>query len=142
MKKLKILIITEGDNLSSVAAMTAFKIVSSLKLGANFYYAKSFDEALQDCYEEKIKSGYYDVICLLTNDTSIKMYSVIDNIKPINKKNAFIFLSTSDYLIERSKIIDDINFSFRLNEKQELVSEDFEKIRLYLSDLIFNKQVV
>ena len=46
MKNLKILIITEGDNLSSVAAMTVFKIVSSLNFGGSvfgkLFYAAMF----------------------------------------------------------------------------------------------------
>ena len=48
MKNLRILIITDDEKSSSLAAKVVAENISALKLSANFYYAKSFDEVLNN----------------------------------------------------------------------------------------------
>ena len=128
MKNLKVLIITDDEKSSPLMAKIVAEIISSLKLGANFFYAESF-EALTSCHEKLIKSGHYDMICLLVNEFSVKMYDVIDDIEGGPDKNFFFLVSPVQRLVDRATEIDKIELAFLLNEKYEIWESEKELIK-------------
>ena len=128
MKNLKVLIIVDDEKLSAIGAKLVAVILSELKLGANFFYAKSFDSALNTPQTELIKSGYYDVVCVLDDVASFTLYSVVDSIELAAKKSYYFILSSDISIIDQLKE-DGPHRAFLLNEQHELSTLNTETIK-------------
>ena len=66
MKNLRILIITDDEESSTVAPKLVAEIISSQGLSANFYYLKGFNSAVAD-KKKIVAKNRYDLICLVSN---------------------------------------------------------------------------
>jgi len=128
MKNLRILIITDDEKSSSLAAKVVAENISALKLSANFYYAKSFDEVLNN-RDKFLIDGNYDLICLFADMLSIKIYDVVDDILYRHEKSSFSFLSATDHSIEVIEKQDEAQLVFLLNETGAASIDVKEKLR-------------
>lgn len=128
MKNLRVLIITNDENSSSVAAKIVSEKIIPLKIGANFYYVKNFDEIFKN-YNQFFVDNNYDFICILTNTLSIKIYDVVDDILYRHESSSFSFLSTSERPVKIMKKQDELQIVFLLNESGCLSTDVKEKIR-------------
>jgi hypothetical protein len=134
MKNLRVLIITNDEKSSPLAAMMVAENLSALKLGANFFYVKNFTEALNN-RDKLIIAGNYDLVYVFADILSITIYDVIDDILYRHENNYFSFLSVSDCLIEVIKNEDYTQSAFLLNEAgpasssvKELLKEAFKTV--------------
>lgn len=104
MKKLKVVIIENGSGLSGVAAKLMAEIFSDFDcpFGAEFFYLKTYREAMTQPQEHLILNGHYDVAVLIGETGALEMFDAEDNIFCGSKKPLPIFISESEYLIERA----------------------------------------
>jgi|GEM_PF-4654275 len=121
MKKLKVLIIVDDEKLSSVGSRLVAELVSALKFGASFFYAKSFESALNSPQAELIKMCHYDVICIVDEVASFTVYSVLDSVERANMKGYYFIVSSNSNIIDQLKK-DGPHHAFLLNEDQKLSS--------------------
>lgn len=128
MKNLKVLIIVDDEKLSAIGAKLIAEILSTLKLGANFFYIKSFSMALETPQKEFIENGHYDVICVLDDVASFTLYSVIDSIERANKKNYYFILSSDISIIDQLKA-DGPHPAFLFKEQRGLSTSNIETIK-------------
>lgn len=104
MKKLKVLIIENGSGLSGAAAKLMAEIFSDFDcpFGAEFFYLKTYHEAMTQPQETLILNGYYEVAVLIGETGSFELFDAEDNIFCGPKRPLPIFISESEYLIERA----------------------------------------
>lgn len=129
MKRLKILIITESEDFYSPAILLVSEIVSSLKQSAEFFYAKSFDEALKPEQEQPMVNGDYDVIFMFANKNEFAMLSVLDNLSIASKESLTFFISTSLYFVKKVKDEFDFSQSYVIDDEGSISPDDFGKIK-------------
>lgn len=133
MKNLRVLIITNDEKSSPLAALMVAEHLSALKLSANFFYVKSFDEALIN-REKLFIAGNYDLVCVFADILSIAIYDVMDDILYRHENSTFSILSVPGHSIEVIKDEDYTQLAFLLNEAgaapsniKELLKEAFKK---------------
>lgn len=128
MKRLKVLIITEGDELCSETVQIVSQLISSLESGADFHYAKSFYETLRN-RSNILVEGYYDAVFMAANESSLMINAVIDRIFLADRKTILFFFSSSYRLVDEIKNRENVRLSFLLNEEKKLSGYDFEKTK-------------
>jgi len=104
MKKLKVVIIENGSGLSGFAAKLMAEIFSDFDcpFGAEFFYIKTYREAMTQPQEHLILDGHYDVAVLIGETGALEMSDAEDNIFYGSKRPLPIFISKSEHLIERA----------------------------------------
>lgn len=133
MKRLKILIIIETEAFYLPAVLLVSKIISSLEQSAEFFYAKSFDEALQPEKERPMVNGAYDVIFMFANENEFIPFSLLDNLFVASNSSLTFFISTSLLLVEKVKDEFEILQSYVMNKEGNVSSNDFEKIKEHVA---------
>lgn len=133
MKNLRVLIITNDEKSSPLAALMVAEHLSALKLSANFFYVKSFTEVLNN-RDQLIIAGNYDLVCVFADILSIAIYDVMDDILYRHENSTFSTLFISGHSIEVIKNEDETQIAFLLNEIgptssniKEVLREAFKK---------------
>ena len=134
MKNLRVLIITNDEKSSPLAAMMVAEKLSGLKLSANFFYIKSFADVLNN-REKLVIAGKYDIVCIFADILSIAIYDIMDDILYRNENSTFSILSVSSHSIEVIQNEDYTQLAFLLNEAgiaspstKELLKNNFKTV--------------
>jgi hypothetical protein len=140
MRKIKVLIITSGEDVSPVFVKFIAEMLISLKLSAYFSYLKNTEEALEK--KEKItKAAYYDLICLASDwpsiqlDNILKIFDFIDT-ATFYPDSKFSFLAYLTPFIKLKNKSEEFGFYFLNNKKSFLADNKIEA----LSDYLFSRR--
>lgn len=127
MEKLKILIVTEGDDLCLETVKIVSRLISSLKINAEFYYAKSFIDAF---FKEKLMcQGFFDAVFMASDKLDLWIEPITNALWEKDEKTPLFFFSSLPLLVDKIKREESIKLSFLLNEEKTLSGVDFEKAK-------------
>lgn len=140
MKKLKVLIITSGEDVSPVFVKFIAEMLISLRISAYFSYLKNTDEALEK-REKIIKEAYYDLVCLASDwpsiqvDNILKIFDFIDQ-ATFQPEGKFSFLAYLTPFIKLKNKSEEFGFYFLNNKNSTLLKDRVES----LSDYLFSRR--
>lgn len=135
-KRLKILIIIETEALCLPAVQLVSEIVSTLEQSAEFFYAKSLEEALEYEQERKMLSGHYDAIFMFAENNGLATNSVLDNV-------GLATMKTPSFLFSSISLIDEVKremneslspYLYQIDQKGGVSREDFEDIVTHIRE--------
>lgn len=129
MKRMKMLIIIETEAFYLPAVQLVSKIVSKLEQSAEFFYAKSFEEALKPEQEQSMVNGVYDVIFMFASENNFVTLSLLDSLFVASDSSLTFFVSTSLYFVEKAKDEFGISQSYIIDADGNISSKDFEEIK-------------